>query len=61
MTDLRIENHGSIIIFQPMSAECREWLEANTDGQWYAGGLVCEPRYASDLTEGLLEAGFNSD
>jgi len=56
--DVEVENHGSIMIFQPLTVIARDWLEDNTDGQWWAGGLAVEPCYAEDLAEGLIGEGF---
>lgn len=59
--DVQVENHGSIIIFQPLTARARAWLEEHTDGMWWAGGLAVEPRYAPDLAQGLDDDGFVVD
>ena len=56
--DFTVEDHGSIIIVQPLTAPCREWLQENTDGQWWAGGLAVEPRYVDDLIDGMMSEGF---
>ena len=31
---ISIEDHGSIMLFQPLDAEAQAWLQENTDGQW---------------------------
>lgn len=56
--DVQIENCGSIMLFQPLTAEAREWLEANADGMWWGSALVVEPRYAVDLADGMMDDGL---
>lgn len=53
-----IENHGSIVLVRPLSADVEAWLEEHTDGQWFGRALVVEPRYVENLVEGLLAEGF---
>lgn len=53
----RVEYHGSIVLVRPGDTEAREWFEANTDGTWWAGALVVEPRYIGDLMAGFAEEG----
>ena len=59
MTDVRVENHGSIVIIQPLTAAAREWLQENTNGMWWGGGLACEPRYVNDLLDGMGNEGLS--
>lgn len=56
--DIRIENCGSIILFQPLTAPGHEWLENHTDGMWYGGALAVDPRYAQDIAEGAVDDGL---
>jgi hypothetical protein len=58
--DVRIENHGSIILFHAVTAVACDWFEDNVqdDAQFWGDAVVVEPRYAHDLAEGLLRAGF---
>lgn len=53
-----IENHGSIILFRPMTPSADQWLHEHTEGMWFGGALAVEPRYAMDLATGLTEEGF---
>lgn len=53
-----VENHGSIALVRPLTADARTWLEEHTDGQWFGGALVVEPRYLDGLVAGLIEEGF---
>lgn len=53
---IAVENHRSIVLVRPLSEFADEWLDAHTNGEWFAGALVCEPRYVRDLLEGLERA-----
>jgi antirestriction protein ArdC len=53
-----IEDHGTIVLIRPLSADVEAWLIAHTDGQWYGNALVVEPRYVGDLYDGLVAEGF---
>ena len=52
-----VENHGSIIIVQPLTAEAWSWIDehVSADALWWGGGLVVEPRYAADLIAGMQQ------
>ena len=50
---ISVENHGSIVLIRPHIPEAKQWLEDNTDGQWFGDALVVEPRYVNDLLDGL--------
>ena len=58
ISDLRIENHGSICIVQPLTGGAKRWLEDNTseETQWWGGGLCVEPRYLEPLIQGYLSS-----
>jgi hypothetical protein len=56
--DIHVENHGSIFLFRPETDTGREWLAEHTDGQWWGGALVVEPRYARDLADGAMAEGL---
>jgi len=58
--DIRIENHGSIVLLRPVSTAAAEWLEAVTgdDAQTWCGATAVEPRYLSDILDGALDEGF---
>lgn len=61
MTDARIENHGSIMLLQPLTPAALEWIEDHVVAepwQWWCGGLAVEPRYASDIVAGMQEDGL---
>ena len=58
--DLRVENHGSVFILQPMSARAREWLEVNVErgSCWVHDALVCEPRYVEAIVADMIDEGM---
>jgi hypothetical protein len=58
--DFRIENHGSIFLFDPQNAQSQNHLRNNVSEEalWFGGALVVEPRYAADLAEALHAEGF---
>lgn len=55
-----IENHGSIVLVRPLTADVDAWLHENTseEAQWFGHALVVEPRYLEGLVEGLVAEGF---
>ena len=61
-SDFHIADHGSIILFQPLSDEAQAWIDDNVAGepQWWAGALVVERRYAADLLTGIRTAGLHA-
>jgi hypothetical protein len=60
MNDYTFENHGSIWLCRPSTADARQHLQAHTDteAQWFGGALVVEPRYVANLAEQLTADGF---
>jgi len=60
--DIHIENHGSIVLLQPLTPEGREAIAAvmkgNGEAMTFHGALVVEPRYVGPLVEGMLADGL---
>ena len=58
--DFRIENHGSIFLFDPQNTSAENHLRDNVseEAQWFGGALVVEPRYVIDLAAALEAEGF---
>ena len=58
--DFRIENHGSIFLFDPQNTSAENHLRDNVseEAQWFGGALVVEPRYVIDLAIALEAEGF---
>jgi hypothetical protein len=59
--DIQITNHGSIFLFAPLTNAASDWIDENVDpgAQWLGGSLAVEPRYASDLANGMADAGLD--
>ena len=59
--DISVENHGSVMTFQPLTPVGQDWIDENVeseDWQWLGGRLAVEPRCARDLAQGMLDAGL---
>jgi hypothetical protein len=60
--DIRIECHGSIDLFRPLTRAGREWLAANTpedsEHLYWGPALAVEPRYALNLINGMTNDGL---
>jgi hypothetical protein len=59
-SDILIENHGSLFLLRPISSIGHDWLDANIqpDALKFDGGVVCEPRYVSDIVLGARTDGL---
>lgn len=55
MSHVAIGHYGSIVLIRPLSPKVANWLEEHTDGTWWGGALVVEPRYADDLLDALAK------
>ena len=55
-----VEDHGSIVLIRPLTADVRSWLNEHTDeeAQWFGAALVCEPRYVETIVLAMIEEGF---
>ena len=51
MPDITVRNEGSIFLLTPRTVDATEFLEVNTDGQWFGASLVVEHRYVADLEQ----------
>ena len=53
--DVRIEDYGSIFLFLLLTRTAAQWVEDNVSRErmYFAGALVVERRYVSDLALGL--------
>jgi hypothetical protein len=59
--DVRITDSFSIFTFEPLTLAGQEWFKANVYSepwQWLGTQLCVEPRYASDLIDGLTGDGL---
>jgi hypothetical protein len=56
--DFSFSNHGSICVLTPLTPAGREWFNErlpvdNPETQFWAGGIVIEPRYVADILTGI--------
>jgi hypothetical protein len=57
--DIKVENHGSIILLKTLTPAAIAWVEENVSRsgfQPYWPFLVCEPRYAQAVIDGARNA-----
>ncbi len=61
MTDVKIENCGTLFMFEPVTAEAKEWVDENLgleSWQWFGKRFAVEHRYAGDLIDGMAGDGL---
>jgi hypothetical protein len=53
--DVLIRDAFTLILFCPLSARSKEWVDENvqSDAQWFGDALCVEPRHALGLAEGM--------
>lgn len=58
--DIGVEDHGSIFLLRPRTARAIEWLRraVGEESVWWAGALVVEHRYLTNIVAGAIEAGL---
>lgn len=60
--DIRVADHGSLVVIAGVSVKGEEWLAANLDPdaqRWGVNGWVVEPRYVQDIVYGAMDAGLD--
>ena len=60
-TDVRVENHGSLVLFWPVSEYGMQWLDERVAVPDYQSGLpfvAVEHRLAGDIVSGLDHDGL---
>jgi len=61
MADVLVRNEGSVVMFNPKSAEAKAWVKENLDlesWQWMGNAFAVEWRYAPDVAEGMMGDGL---
>lgn len=60
MSDIELQDEGTIWLFRPLTQVGREWLKGNVqpDATWFGGALVVEHRYVQGLAEGAMSEGL---
>ena len=55
---VRIEWHGSLVLFVPKNKAARDWLTCHVDAeawQWSGGSLAVDVRYAPAIADAIAE------
>lgn len=63
MTDLSVQNHGSIFLLRGETEAGRDWIAEHIpdDAQTWNGSIVVEHRYISDIVAGATNDGMEVD
>ena len=59
--DVRVIDHGSVVMVAPLTAEARRFAEENValeSWQWLGDAFAVEPRYVGDLVDGMEAEGL---
>lgn len=59
--DIKVENHGSIFLFHPLTDRGAQWIGENVDtenAQFHGQALAIEHRYAAELSTGMIKSGL---
>lgn len=58
--DVRVENHGSIVLLRPITVTGQDWLDGriDPDAQTWGGAVVVEPRHVNDIVVGMVADGL---
>jgi hypothetical protein len=59
-SDFDIADHGSIILFAPLTAAAQEWVDEHIpdDAHYIGSSLAVERRYAQDILDGIRSDGL---
>ena len=60
MSDLRFEDHGSLLLLRPLTNAGGAWLlsTAPTEVQYWGNALVVEPRFAAGVVQAAVADGL---
>jgi hypothetical protein len=60
MYDFKFANHGNLALLTPTSSNAADWCEVHlpSDATRWGEAFVIEPRYASDILEGIVDDGM---
>lgn len=58
--DVNVENHGSIVLVRPLTAQACQWCDDHIpdDAQWFGKAVVVEPRYVAAIVQGMQNDGL---
>lgn len=59
--DVRVENHGSVVLLRPLTDAATNWMEDHlpADAQRWGNAVVVEPRYAQPILDGMVADGLD--
>ena len=59
--DVEVTDHGTVVLFRPLTDACRAWIDNNVDedAMWFGGALAVEHRCAPYLIEGMRGSGLD--
>lgn len=61
MNDIRVEDHGSIVLLVPESDIAKQWIEENIGQEGYQPywpTVLAEPRYVQTIIDGMESEGL---
>lgn len=59
MIHFHIQNEGTVLLLRPLTESAREWVAENiSEHQEFAGAVVVEHRYISDIMQGIVDEGM---
>lgn len=65
--DVRVENHGTIVLLHPCTDAARQWFDEHLTSdedqfadapQFYGEAVAAEPRYVANLIDGMETDGL---
>jgi hypothetical protein len=58
--DIRVEDHGSIVLLNPTTEIGQQWLDDNIDPEalWWGRKLAVEPRYVEVIVQAMISDGL---
>jgi hypothetical protein len=61
MADIRVENHGSVVLLRPLTERAWQWFDENVEvegWQFFGGAIAAEPRYIPAVVGGARLSGL---
>lgn len=59
--DVTVQDAGSLVILYPQTTQAQAWMDEHLPDDvqtWGHNGVVVEPRYVSDIIDGMREDGL---
>lgn len=57
--DVRVDNHGSVVLLTPLTDAAEQWMVENIpDAQHWVNARVVEPRYVETVLDGMITDGL---